>query len=36
LPIEREIVPRNTIDCPPIKMGVFGRILAKQERFEDI
>jgi hypothetical protein len=29
LPIEEEIVPWNTIGCPPIKMGIFGGILAK-------
>jgi len=36
LPIEEEIVPRNTMRCPPIKMGAFGRILAKKERFKGI
>jgi hypothetical protein len=29
-------VPWNTIGCPPLKMGVFGRILTKKERIEGI
>jgi len=27
-------VPWNTIGCPPIKMEVFGRILAKKQKIE--
>jgi hypothetical protein len=36
LPIEEEIVPWNTIGCPPIKMGVFWGILAKYARIGGI
>jgi len=36
LPIVEEIVPWNTIGCPPSKMGEFGRIFEKRQKIEVI